>query len=266
MVAAGLLTPEQAQLVQAAQNSGNTVSGQRIVEDTLRVMEQRIDLKSMTYFRDLAQRVSAHPDAPLDAAHEAQLLHDALLPELTATAQLGGQATLLAAAQNGSGIGFAWGQINEQAVAWAELYTSNLVKQITDTTLSQMQTAVAMFHATPGMTRGQLEKLILDGPSGIEDLTSKTGRIISASERAEMIAVTEVTRSYSAGEVVGLRASGLPMVEPTQKPPAHVKCRCDISPFPRPDGIMSWHWLTLNDELVCSICADLNGMDVGENA
>lgn len=214
-------------------------------------------------FRDQAQRVAAAPDVPLNAEQEAAALYDVMVTDLNATAQLGAQAAIITAAKSGVKLGFDWALVNEGAATWAEQYAATLTKEVTETTLKQLQGAVSAFHNTPGMTRGELERLILQGPEGITDLTTKTGRIIPAADRAEMIAVTEVTRSYSAGEIEGIRASGLAYVEPTQEPPAHVNCRCDLSPFPREDGTMSWHWQTLNDDLVCEICAPLHGVDVG---
>lgn len=229
-------------------------------------MERRLGVKALAALRDVAQRVAANPDVVLDAAQEAGYLFDALLPELNAGAQIGAKSAIITAAKSGMTLGFDWALANEGAAAWAEQYAATLTKDITATTLKQTQAALATFQSTPGMTRGDLERLILQGSEGIEDLVSKTGRIIPATERAEMIAITETTRSYSAGEVEGMRASGLAMVEPDPErtPPIHVNCRCDINPFPREDGVMSWKFLTLNDDLVCELCAPLHGEDVGE--
>ena len=147
-----------------------------------------------------------------------------LYEDLLAGAQLGGTAALVAAAQKGMIRGaLNWGQINEAAVQWASEYAYGLVRQINDTTRSQLQAAISSFHATPGMTRGELERAILEGPGGITDLVSGK-RYYTAAERAEMIAVTETTRSYSAGEVEALRAVDMPQVAPKQQPPLHVNC------------------------------------------
>lgn len=204
-----------------------------------------------------------------DLAPDEERLYWLLYDDLLASAELGGQAVLLDLALRGALKGTVdWALANTSAANWAQTYLYDLVREINQTTQSQLQQAVSAFHATPGMTRAELEKLILDGPGGVADLVSKTGRIIPAAERAEMIASTEVTRSYTAGALEFTRAAGLDMVEPEEDktPPLHVRCRCDLSAFTRDDGVTSWHFNTNNDDLVCEICAPLNGEDVGKDA
>lgn len=199
----------------------------------------------------------------MDWDEEERILFDLLEHELTEAAQMGGQALAEQLRRYGGvNIGVDWNVINTAGRDWIMSYGLELVKQITDTTKEQVRNAIASFHATPGMTRGQLEQLIMNGPDGIPDLVSK-GRIIPAARRAEMIAVTEVTRSYSGGEVATMQALDVEQVRPERQPPAHVGCRCDISPFTRADGVISWRWLTLNDGLVCPACYGLHGLDVG---
>jgi hypothetical protein len=263
LVQAGQLDSQTASLLKLAYSAH---AGQRLGEDALRVMERRIGVKTMAYFRDMAERVAAAPNVPLDAGKEAALLNDVLLADLNATAQLGAKAVLITAAQEGVKIGFDWALANDGAAAWAEQYAATLARDLTETTLKQTQAALASFQRTPGMTRADLERLILQGPDGVTDLVGLNGRYYSAAERAEMIAVTETTRSYSAGGVEGMRSTGLDMVEPDPErtPPIHVNCRCTADPFPREDGVMSWKFLTANDDLVCDECGPLHGEDVGE--
>jgi hypothetical protein len=199
----------------------------------------------------------------VDWDEEERILFDLMERDLTEAAQMGGQALAEQLRRYGGvNIGVDWNTINEAGRDWIMAYGAELAKAITQTTQEQVRNALAAYHATPGMTRGQLEQLIMEGPDGIPDLVSQ-GRIIPASRRAENIAVTEVTRSYSGGEVATMQALGVEQVAPTQQPPAHVGCRCDISPFTRDDGYISWKWLTLNDDLVCPICRVLHGKDVG---
>jgi hypothetical protein len=113
------------------------------------------------------------------------------------------------------------------------------------------------------MNRKQLEDLLLNGPDGIKDLALSNGRIISARQRAEWTAITEVTNSYSNGEVMALQSLDVKQVPPRQRPAAHVGCRCDITPGTRPDGTLTWYWQTLADGHVCPICAELHLQDVG---
>lgn len=199
-----------------------------------------------------------------DAATEEEALFDLLYDELLTVHQLGSVDGAVQLAKLREGVSVDWGQINAAAAEWAENYAYDLVRELTATTRTQLQTALGAFFRTPGMTRGDMERLILQGTDGIPDLLDKRGRLISAAQRAEWIAVTETTRAYTAGEVATMEASGVDQVRPTQQPPAHVGCRCDISPFTRDDGIISWKWLTLNDGVVCGICAPMHGRDVGD--
>jgi hypothetical protein len=118
------------------------------------------------------------------------------------------------------GITFDAALVNAEAIAWAQSYSFNLVRGLTDTTRKLLQQATSTFMGTPGMTRGQLESLIEPA---------------FGAARAEMIAVTEVTRAYSeatAQQQEWLESMGIRMRRV---------------------------WLTLNDELVCPICGPFHG-------
>lgn len=111
-----------------------------------------------------------------------------------------------------------WALINQEAVAWARSYSFELVKGINRTSQQALQKAVSAFFEQ-GQTIGELEQAL----SGI------FGPI-----RAELIAVTEITRAAAEGEyeiAKDLRAQGV-----------------NMRPF----------WQTNQDELVCPICAPLN--------
>ena len=121
---------------------------------------------------------------------------------------------------NEVGFGFDIAVLSEEAARFARDYSYELVRGITDTTRKLVSESVTTFTQTPGMTREDLERLL---------------RPAFGDERAEMIAVTEVTRAYSAatnamqGQLAG---EGLPMVR---------------------------QWNTLNDDLVCPICGPYHG-------
>lgn len=118
------------------------------------------------------------------------------------------------------GVQFDPALVNVAMAAWASRYTYDLVKQLDDTTRKVIQRAVSKFAETPGMTRGELVGL----------LEPAFGRA-----RAEAIAVTEVTRAYSAS------------VNEYQAELAA-------------EGIQTERvWHTANDELVCPICGPKNG-------
>lgn len=105
------------------------------------------------------------------------------------------------------------------AAVWAKQYTYDLVRGLTDHTRNVLQNAVSEFFDTAGMTRSDLVKL-LEPAFG--------------SGRADIIAITEVTRAASAAQNL-YRGQLLE------------------------NGInMSRMWHTLADEMVCEICGPLN--------
>lgn len=136
--------------------------------------------------------------------------------------------------------------VNAAMVEWASSYSYEMVRGLTDTTRKTLQNAISKFASTPGMTRGELEKL-LEPAFG--------------AARAEAIAVTEVTRAYSASQSTyqeQLAEMGIPMqkvwvtnndeiarqcpicwpkhMKPEAQwkeefpggPPGHVRCRCSM--------------------------------------
>jgi hypothetical protein len=214
------------------------------------------------------------PDDPLaewDWEAEEAELRETLAPEIKAAVALGILAFLLSLARAGVTLADAATRLptmNELASAWAERYSFELVRGLTETTRTQLRAALSAYYSTPGMTRAQLVELILRGPNGIQDL-QMGGRVLTAAQRAEWIASTELTRADTEALLIAGRVSGLRMVEPTEKPPKHTLCRCRISPFLREDGTLSWLWWTAQDELgepdgkVCPICKPLHMQDVG---
>jgi hypothetical protein len=198
-----------------------------------------------------------------DSEAEQEALYDLLYDELLTVYQLGSADGLLKLGKLRMTLSVDWEQINETAAAWAERYTFDLVKQLTDTTRDQLQTAISSFFRERGMTRGDLERMILQGPDGITDLVSK-GRVYTAAQRAEWIAVTETSRAYNAGTVEATNATGLERKQPKEQPPKHVACRCSLSPSVRDDGTLSYVWQTVADERVCESCGPLHMQDVGE--
>ena len=119
------------------------------------------------------------------------------------------------------GVGFDIAAVSEEAMAWAESYNYRLVTGLTDTTRKLVSRSVSTYTSTPGMTRGDLERLL--APAFGEP-------------RASSIAVTEVTRAYS---------------EATNEQQRWLEG----------EGVsMRRIWETLRDDLVCLICGPLNGL------
>jgi HK97 family phage portal protein len=111
-------------------------------------------------------------------------------------------------------------QMMTTASQWAQTYTFDLVKGLTDTTRTVVQDAIAAYTSTPGMTREALEQLL---------------RPAFGQTRSELIAVSEITRSAGASARMYqayLAENGLA--------------------FTRRN-------VTNADDRVCSICGPLNG-------
>ncbi len=148
------------------------------------------------------------------AAFEATLL-TILQPELTIIATevaLRDMATI--------GVEFDTAMVNLEAIHWARDYSYELVKGLTETTRGVVSYATERWLGTPGMTEGQLEALLVPAFGPV---------------RAEMIAITEVTRAYA--EATNLHQGLL-----------------------KEAGIdMERVWNTSSDERVCPICGPLNG-------
>lgn len=146
-----------------------------------------------------------------------------------------------------------WTLTNTRAAEWARNYTYELVRGINETTREALQAQISAFVETPGMTLGDLYAGLPFGQ-----------------ERAQQVAVTEVSRSYAAAnqiageelkkEFPGVRVekqwfvneddiqceicgalADLPPVEINEKwtlndeeyenPPAHPRCRCWTETF-----------------------------------
>jgi len=149
--------------------------------------------------------------------------------------------TQIEATMNSIGIGIDWNQINERAAQWAREYSFELVRGTNDTTRRALQQ--------------QIEGFFRDQRT-MEDLTNSIARLFGP-QRAQAIAVTEITRAASAAEAqyqqeltgLGVQYQEIwytsrddrvcPICGPrhnkprgevwTEPPPAHVNCRCVVS-------------------------------------
>jgi len=177
--------------------------------------ERRLTLLLTRLLADQLDRVLVDPDW----AEEDRILFEELQPVLlnVALRQAYREVRKLEAMKQ-SGV---WDKI----VAWVRTYTFELVTGINRTSRDMLAEALEQFVTTPE-TMGELREAV--------------GHIFTP-ERANRIAVTEVTRAYSEGTktaVEELKQVGLDMRE-------------------------IWH--TDNDELVCEDCAPLNGTQRGED-
>ena len=120
-------------------------------------------------------------------------------------------------------IGMDYTSVNTGAIEWAKKYVFDLIKGIDETTVKTLQTALASFVSTPGMTIGDVVNML-----PFDD------------QRALKIATTEITRVYSEANI----QAGQEMQ----------------SQFPGVRVVKTW--FTNNDERVCLICEPLNGVEV----
>ncbi len=167
-------------------------------------------------------------DDRLDAAfwaNEDRLLLAVMTPRLVNGAQAG--MGWLAAIMDALTIGVDWTLVNAEAAQWARQYSGKLIKGINATTRRRVGERIAEFIETPGMTMGDLFDRL------------NTSDFSFGPVRAEMIAVTEVTRSYWEGNKAG-------------------------SEWVEKEGYFKWRktWRTLRDELRCPLCIDLNDVSV----
>lgn len=175
--------------------------------------------------RDVMRQLGNPPDpSKLDA-----VFYDTLSAEIAATLQPKLEAVFLDMAKqtiDGVSIGVEWGIVNQRAAAWANQYTFELVKGITDNTKVALQEKIANFFNTQ-MTMGELR----------ESITPLFGSV-----RADMISITEVTRASVQGE--------LAILKEIQKDDPSIR--------------MIEVWQTNRDEIVCALCRPLNGKKRGD--
>ena len=115
-----------------------------------------------------------------------------------------------------AGVGINWDLANNDAADWALNHSGEMVRGILGTTQDQIRREVSNF------TQNQ-------------ETINQLGKRLEGSfspERANMIAVTEVTRSYAEGSRIAWQESGV---------------------------VDGRRWNTANDELVCPICGPLDG-------
>lgn len=125
-------------------------------------------------------------------------------------------------------IGFDWTLVNQDAADWAIREVGKLVTKITETTRKRIGNAVSSYF-TEAETIGDLEMRLTR-------MVDRFGNILGP-VRAEMIAVTEITRAATQGELGVARQL-------------------------KNEGIeMRKVWQTNKDDLVCAICAPLQGVE-----
>lgn len=195
----------------------NAFSFLKATDSQVRKLEKEMEAATQAVFDefrdDVAEDVMEGREPDYVALFAA--LSAAILPIIT------GAATDEALRVSASiGIEFDPAFINADAIEWARRYTFELVTGLTNTTRRLVRDSITAFLEVPGMTQGDVEKL----------LEKAFGE-----QRAETIATTEITRANAQATNViqeRLNETGLQTIRV---------------------------WNTKNDELVCPICGPLNG-------
>lgn len=158
----------------------------------------------------------------------------ALEPLLTAMAT---ESALGLGAQAGISSAVNWALVNSRAASWASRYTFDLVSGIDATTQTMLQDTISSFFKT-----ASVDLRTLSGQIQVPELVNKLGQVITSETRANMIAVTEVTRAASQGEQALL---------------TEIRRQ-------NPNVRVTTIWLTSRDEIVCPICLPRNGKRQGD--
>lgn len=187
----------------------------------------------------------------LDWADEDEMLFRELFPAFLAAYQAGAKTAFDALIKD-LGVGLDWALINQAAVDQARTYSYQLVTRINSTTRTYLQKEIPLWLQSGQPLQDLVDTLTASGFFG--------------PVRAEMIAVTEVTRAFADGNILAWRESGVveklewqtsedelvcPICEPLagkkadldgdgfmteeggiglQSPPAHIRCRCWLQP------------------------------------
>ena len=143
-------------------------------------------------------------------------LYKIMLP-LLQSAAIAGAKNALEGLVDEIGMGVDWGLVNTAVQKWASRYAYDLVSEITDTSKEYLQKAVSEWIAS-----GQ----------ALDELMTSIAPMFGA-DRAEMIAVTEVTRAFAEGNKATWEESVVV------------------------DGMK---WMTAEDEDVCPLCNHMDGV------
>lgn len=170
---------------------------------------------------------------------ERELLFVLLLPYIRESIVTGARNAFLELSATAD-LGIAWDIINESAISWAATYTSEIVAQVSKTSM-----AAFLEHFEPWVRSGEPLQSLVDV------LTPYYGPV-----RANMVAVTETTRAFAQGNLLAWKKTGMvdgfnvmtaeddkvcpicigeklknPHTMDQAAPAYHVNCRCYIQPI-----------------------------------
>ena len=164
----------------------------------------------------LSDSVAAQPSVPPQVWQDAeQALASALLPVFDDVASEAAQLGLRALP-----VGVDWAQVNMAVLQLAQERARALASETTETSRAQVSALIADWVQHGGT---------------LDDLVARVKRVWTG-PRADVAAITEVTRLYADANVAAWRASGV---------------------------VAGWSWQTSADEAVCPICGPLQGRRFG---
>lgn len=135
----------------------------------------------------------------------------------------------------GAGLAFDNTLAHAAAAHWARQYTDELLERLGATSEKVVGEIVASWAETPGATNADL----------VSRLAPHFENNIA---RADLIAVTETTRAFAAGENAAYQQAGIGRM--LYQPPAHPGCRC-WSRAVRKSNLWLIVWQTNRDDSVC---------------
>jgi SPP1 gp7 family putative phage head morphogenesis protein len=230
LLAAGVISQDEARIMNGMLSEGATriEAEQRIAAAFAQGLEnQRARLISALDRGNIDYRDPLLPDF---WRTEHELLARDVLPTLTGVAQ----EVALTATVRGGGLA-QWRTVNEAVTIWtdthyrlANIQTPGSMEQLDNTARNRVADAIVRWQ------RGELNEDA--GPGGLPRLIAELQRSNAWDvERAAEIAVTETTHIYATAKLEAALANPL----------------------------MVWlEWITSADEMVCNICAPLNGVRI----
>jgi len=118
--------------------------------------------------------------------------------------------------ETGLGLGIDWALVNPHALRWAREYAGELIKEITPTIRKSLGEAIANW---------------IEAGEPLPKLTKRVEAIFEDAERAELIATTEATNTFTAANRLVWKESGV---------------------------VDEYEWRTARDETVCPMCKPLH--------
>jgi hypothetical protein len=204
-----------------------------------RALRAVLEAEALKLAGDITQHGASYVEQESYWAQQRGPLIDAITGSLESIAELGARAGREALGD--VAIHVNWSLVNANAGDWARQYSAQLVREIEPTTREAVRQAVADWTASG---------------EGVADLAERIRSLSEAGTsgafspyRARLIAQTESTNAFAAGNAQAWTAAGVAPVAFT--PAAHPHCRCRLQPVRLPDGSWGVKWMTAEDERVC---------------